>query len=1074
MADQELQAMYDELKRRGLYRDDPEMQSMAKEFRKRGLVKDDPVGVFALKPKKEIPRPDPGHSPLERLVGGLAGDKEFQLPENRMRGDAGGLMDFGKLMSRLNSAKNAAVNEIAKLPFPSTSLGGIPRAMMTVPKVPGTLRRAATEANKALDSPKIVQPQIFKTNEKSGTGAKLAAKAGNFLFDVATDPIGNLLGGPVGHAANEGFVAARQALARQVLSRPAVQKAVEKTRAIVDPLKNTAAAASLNRGLQWFGVGPYQRMFKDVAGEYRQELGVQSQRVANVLEAINQESVRIQKVNPMLRQVAQDYAAQTKQNPVIELVRQRMQSLHEPDPAKAWETIKSRAKLFGVDPQFVLDKAEELRLVYDDAQRVITKATSGRGLDTLRAKNNLREQQMPSDFQGFHDDLARSREKASATKSLLPEEEGYLLESSAPPPPLVTGKPQESYTEFINNVLGEPVKQDLTLMQRLAQKRPKGSNPQTQLVKEAGVRNMIQELPTRHPNWVKPITDSVQPGWVAITEDAGLLGSLQGYQMPKPLHNLLQNEMAGASLLPANQIKSEYIVAKDVMEALQKNVIGQLKKVFIGQPQTQVGNLFSNVGQQNLILRETNTKVGRSEQVEAMTRGFKQAWDMERGVRSKTVEEISQHSPSLLQTQVDTALGRPSPEYGQLPQVVGQGRMAMALPRPQGLTARVFGEGNLGTAAATVGKAVGMVNPVEQAANFQSLSERATKIATYELLRKKFDAKTAVALTEKVHFDYTDRAHVLEVADKFGVWIFNTYPVKAFELFMDTVVNHPTELLRYARLRQLAIGDDDPSQNKNLPDWMRKSMFTAPIGGGEYVNVGRLNPFGGVIDMLANLRHGVDLNAEGMNLLDKTIASPAGWIAGGHQPFSMDDRSHPPLLQEGQPPNELLGIKGRELAKSYAPSLLGGRGYQAMQAARQGVGQTDSQEPRTVEDVALQYSLGLRTKKTKEPVQAMVDREIGKAKRAGPGGAAYAEALQKAMNEPTPNSIKNEPKYKKVDPIRDPQGFEREMRMLNGYVTKLMKSSQVVSKDGKVVGRERLENAARVFVFFIRRARGEE
>jgi hypothetical protein len=912
----------------------PEENPYLARFKDAGVTKG-PQG--AVLPGNDIPLGKPS---LAGTIGQNFVNDFRMTPVGAVLNAAGTAAQFGMdVDNHVNSAKNAFVNEMAKPKHAEFSLAN---AGDNIASLPADLARAGQAAYDTAMSGKTVSPNIVKASPESGLAAHLGAKALNFGFDMATDPANLVLGGKLGKLLNAGKLvdtAGKDAILEMKNSALAM-KATEKIRSVVDPLSQTAAGASAIRGLGWFGIGPQSRMFKEVQSPYRQELDIQAQRVTNVLQDIQKHSIDIQR-DPIVRAFIQDHAAVTKENPVIELVRDRMASMNKPGSDKTWEGIAARAKGFGVDPEFVRGKADELRAVYDDAQKVIIKANSGRKLETLRAKINRTEQQAIPDLQEHISDLSGAREYMGAKPSMLPEEMGYHTETAATQKGMeVAGKPDEQYQQFIDNVLGEKRPRNLTAKQRLIQPRARGGSADTQIVREAGVRNLIQDMPTKFPEWVQPVTDSIKPGWVAVPE-GGLAGSMEGYQMPEALYNMLENETAAAGLGLSKQVRSEYIIAKDIGEALNKNVIGQIKKGFIGTSPTQTANLVANLGQQSIVLKDVGLKVGMQRRADVWKKAFKEAWELKaRSLRSKTVEEMSGFSPSLLETSIDTAIGKPSPEFGQLPEVIGAGKYTMALPRPQGLTARVFGEGKGGTLAATAGKALGVVNPVEQLANFQGLAETATKIATYKLLREdgKLGAKEAVAMTEKVHFDYTDRSHAAEMADKFGLWIFNAYPQKAFSLFMDTVMNHPSELLRYKNLRHLAIGEDDPSKNLNLPDWMRKSKFTVPLGDNQYVNVGRFHPFGGVIDQLANLGQGVDVSEEARNMASKTIYNPAMNIIQGQQTFSRDERGNPPLLAQGQPKNELGGLQAKEAMKAYAPALMGGRAGQAFSEVRQGLG----------------------------------------------------------------------------------------------------------------------------------------
>jgi len=775
---------------------------------------------------------------------------------------------------------------------------------MGIPHLITNLPAAVSEGVKAAKSDKSVPVDVLQRTVKPTDPLikRVAAKAGDFFIDAGTDPLNLLLMGPGGDLLNEAAVMGRNAVASKVLSIPPVAKAVQRMKDVVSPVLMGPVGQSVNRALGALGFGPQHTMTTTLLKPYNQEIAQQGHSLAEALNSLNAHAETIMR-DPATRKTIENYYTATKQNPLLELTRARLESMAgSPSLAQLeWPNLASKAKQLGIDPQVVRDAADSIRGTYEGARKLLVKTSTERQLG-----------------------------KGGVVKP--------IFRRDFPNSPLQITDPAEieKFHGFLDEVLGPKAKAGPRAKFFKTNEEVAGLRVDPAVVRQSQVRQLVQDLPTKGSQWVQPIdpTQGVREGWVGVTEKGGPLDALYGYQMPKVLHRILNNELAKAALVPAHQVSSEYIGIKDTAEAILRATVGTAKKWDIGNLPTQIGNLTGNLGQQNIALRTARVRVTKAEQVAQMARGMKEAFALRRGGPiPKDLEGMLQHSSSLLNTQLDESIGTPSRLSGNLPTVIGSGRLSAVLPKPTGLTARVFGTGKQGTAAAAGLKALSMLNPSEHLANFQNVAEVGTKIATYRMLRQKLGEEAATALTEKVHFDYADRGALLEMADRFGISIFNTFPIKAFNLLMDTVVNHPAELARFARLRKIAIGDDEPTQNRNIPDYQRNSLFTVPVKGG-YVNLSRFSTFGGPVDWLSNMAQGTTAGKEAQSALDKSIYSSAGYAIAGNKSYQKEDRGHEKLLQEGQPGNELGGLQRGELGKTYLPSLLpGGRSYGALQNA---------------------------------------------------------------------------------------------------------------------------------------------
>lgn len=855
-----------------------------------------------------------------------------------------------------------------------------------------------------------VPMQVFgqRVNEQSSKTAKIGAKVGDFALGAATSP-DIPIAGAVGKAVGE-------------FAQPVIKGVASRIQRVIDPIKETRIGNEGQKLMLWLGGGPYKRMFKEVLKDYDAEVGYQVQRVTNITEDIARETRRIQGSDRMFRDTMEQFAANHGAHPVISLVRKAVTDrsnarvpLNQMNPKQLAATLKQYDNPFGVDPQFIITKADEILQHIDETETLLMK--SG---------------------------VTPTVNKGGANQRLI-EPEDWLNQ--------MFGESKPVPTNMVNALLG----------------KVEGGAAHIQQIHEAGIRNFLNDLP-KFSEWVKPATGVDVPGWVTI-QPGGILGSkLAGYQMPQPLYNALELELTRAGKAIANQPKSEYIIAKDAAEWWAKKVVGFEKKGMVGNPVTQIGNNFGNTFAQGWALDRAGVSVHPTERMEAIHRGFKQAIEMRQGVRSKSVDRLSRYAPNLFQTQVDASISEPAGALGQLEKVrfIPGTNIDFTVPKPQGLTKQFFGEGKVGESVATAGALANKANPVNWFADFQGISEQAYKIATFELLAKKVGDRQAAALVEKYFFDYTDRGMLAEAADRFGLWIFNVFPIKATNLFFEEVINNPGKLYQLKRYRDLAVGNDDPSQNDSLPEWMRKSKFTLPIGGGDYIGVGRMHPFGGVMDQLANLP-GTDISTELRNIASKPLATPLINIAQGMQTFTRDDRGNPPLLQPGQPATDLLGLQMKEFAKAYAPTLVGGRGGQSIEASMQGITPTDYpfSEPRSREEAALQYGLGLRTTKA--------EGKIDKKKRLkSEVKARRTQEVKDVVREAREEAKTRNPMKKATEKFRDYSDAFAEYQKAQTRLKQLQMSGRVVNKERQVTEDGREELRKQVFYVNALRDRAKE
>lgn len=964
------------------------------------------------KPKREIPRPDPGLNLFERFAGAV--DRGMQT------------------LDRFHSATNAAANELARQganvlsasPTPddlqkqgmSPIQAAVEPFVQNVRGLAQAVPKAAQAGVKAYQNNDKVGMNFYTQNAdpNASTTEQLIRRALDLSMDIQTDPVAlTQYLGVVGAMKTAG---AGLKVAKQI---PAVQRGLARANAIVDPLAQSAMrsapGAFVTRLLGNFGQGPHQAMRRELIRPHELEIANAARPVQEVLSDVQRETLRLRKLNPQYDTLIQDYGAQHGgANPVEELLRRTIKEratagssrvpFNQLTPTQKATMVKKYANPFGVSPTWLIDQADKTLAAMDATEFQLLKAGVTPGINKGGAANKAVD--VDQWLEGMFGKPALVR----------PSTPGALV------------KPTQVPTQM----------------------------------REAGIRNFINDLPN-HTDWVRPVTPGApDPGWVEIPQ-GGVLGSkLAGYQVPAPLKAFLDTELAAGGLEVSNEPKSWYIQNKDLSEWVAKNVVGTVKKGLIAATSTQTANLASN----NLV-SQLAIKRGLSRGVikalggtpdsllSAKLKGaFQDVMDLDKGKKvAGDINEIRKFSNSFDATENSTSFFGGGPRPAMEGSVIGSGTK-FAYREP------------------TLGEAAGALYPPNHLANFQGVAERAYKLATYRVLRDGgLSSKEAAALVEKHLFDYSDRGPLLEIFDKFGFWPFATYPTKAFGLLMDTVVNHPEMLAKFPRLRQLAARGYETNMQNVDPRYV--TPFTFPYGNPadkNLVDLQRFVPFGAGIEGATNLAEGqglvkaltsaVGLGRAGQGPLESVINTPLGarlyGIAQGISPFSEAGKPKG-LLQPGEPASDLPALQQKELLRNFAPSQTGGRGTIALQDVLQGKPSTDYafQQPRTLEDTILQHGLEVRTFKATTPTDNKRNQEV-KSEVKSRASDEVKDFMRKAKD--AAETAKENPETKTAAKFNDPGQIKRELQDAKTRLKSLPISGRVSVK-GKLTdeGREKIQ-----------------
>jgi hypothetical protein len=975
-------------------------------------------------PKKQIPRPDPGLSFMERIVGRV--DQGMNQLE---KAHSGTNAFFNALSERVPGFASQA--ELRNLPNQNPfnprafTPGQIVQDVRNVGRdLAGAPERLRKVGQGVADAAKEGYQAYQKSNPKNREGFRAfsnvlpedASKAERLLMrgaDIAaalqTDPT-NLVLTPSVKVAGK---ALRGAAKLGAATKPA--KAFERN--ILNPagdwinkrLVETEPGAVVNRWLGFAGFGSHSTLRKTIEAPYQRKVQIAAETVRNgILQPIAQHTQELRR-NPKMRAAFDDIsAASGGANPVAELVRWRAEDIMDeaisvhtrapkfgltpattaklqgPQARAQRDRVLEVAQQFGVKPDLIEELAQRMVTTFDDVERTVAQVAPKRIKDETRKKR----------FLSFQDDVLGKR----------PEMRG----------------PKE---------------------------KPTPVNPR--LVHEAGLRHLVHNL-ANEGKWVRPMTEaSPTPGWVPLKSVKGMnTTELANMEIPAPLHAMLDVESARAGMRAGSEAQTNYIKGLDTLMWMWKETVGGVKRGLIGNPATQVANVVSNNIVVDMGLRRNGVKVSP----DAMQKFVRQAGsDLVRwrrsGKASADLEELRLYSNAIDSTFVDTVL-------------------------------QTGNKGNKFT------KAAGKLSPVNWMVDMQGFNEQAYKLAMYRMLKPKLGARAAAAQVDKYLFDYSDRSVWLEIADKYGVWPFNAYTTKSLGLLLDTVMSNPEELVKYPRLMALANQGYNTENKQKMPS-RYQSAFMIPYGdtqNPEYVDVQRYIPFGAALEageeglgagnILGGAMSAAGLGRAGNNPLEQ--AANASLFARGYgilrgiSPFSESDAPKG-LLAPGQPANELQGTVLKELARNYAPSIAGGRAFQAVQESRAGVGAGDYSEPRTMQDVFLQYGLGLRTVKGETPAERGARMAPEKAKRAAAVAPVFAEAFGKAMQSPTDDARK-----KRIARLTKEEAGRKATEMQKYLHNTLHTSTRIVNTEGKVVDKARIDNAAKELAALIRRATGQE
>jgi len=553
----------------------------------------------------------------------------------------------------------------------------------------------------------------------------------------------------------------------------------------------------------------------------------------------------------------------------------------------------------------------------------------------------------------------------------------------------------------------------------------------------------------------KPVVNGVLlPGHVQVPHSMVFGDQLQFKQVPIAVYNFIRREatLSGRPLL-SQGLKSPRYLTKDVegagevsakaLEAVQ-SLVGTAKRAWLRNWPTQTFNIVSN---------HLFAELG------GLANGSRPAALSARLPRA--IRDVLRYSRTRAQT---PAMQRMSAET----EALGATRVS---------TATKGGGGDPRILAGMAGRKLGsiLVNPGAAAKAVWDLpltvfhvAEQAYKLALFELLEPKMGARAAAGQVDKYLFNYADRAPLLEAADRWGLWVFNHFPLQQQRLFVETLVQRPDLLVPYPRLRAMLFEEFPGSREafEKLPPHY-KNLGTLPMGKDEegvhrFLPLSQGNPLAAGYDTFQEIlaaareRRLPEAPLTMRDFLSRTVISPE-LSAGLNTRLYAGGEENRQIV----PPGTAPAIRARTLWGEYAQNRLPGvlRALARIAGAIQGTPVTGGRtaEAESIRSAILTAFLGVRSVKgeTFDEAQKRLGPKIGR--RLQVAGPVIGRAVEHYRTHPT------QVPHGAVPRDLDAKGLERAYAAATKRLESLAMDPRIVSDRGEL----RDERAIREQVGFI-------
>lgn len=610
-----------------------------------------------------------------------------------------------------------------------------------------------------------------------------------------------------------------------------------------------------------------------------------------------------------------------------------------------------------------------------------------------------------------------------------------------------------------------------------------------QAVRRAGVRDLVQRLEGQG-GYLKRWTPGapVPEGWVVVTNQrlalptpgaavpmAREMDFLKDRMMPRDLYNYLAGEMAqfiptvtkaGRSL----GVEGPILQSRNRILSTWTRVVGTQKRTWLTNPATFLSNTFGN----HLLSEIALARHGGSqtEFAKNLAPALKEAYHFERTAQtSPDIDAMSRFTRAFGETIAEGAGVRPGQTgraaagaAGKRVQVPGVGGVIVPQPDFTLVTGQGFTKAKqvAGAVARTAGAELERAAAALGAGH--GLSERTYKLALYKTLQPKLGRARAAKVVEDTLFNYADRPALLEAADRYGLVIFNAFPVFATRALFETLSTRPDLVAKYPRLARLSRIEAGAQGAYEDLEPEKQTAHLAGTGEERFLEPSRYFPLAGGIDFLS--RPGSGLTGD---QLAETVAGGTAFgpvieqafnqrlLGGVDNPWRIVPRGVPPPAHPTPLPDFAEGVEGDLRAREFLSAILPGivRGAGRVMGAREGIAQGTGRtsEAQAKAEALLAAVLGIRTVQG-EPFP---EKDVRTMPLQQARDAHFLRVREQVMRD-VPDE--RNPYTEQAGQVRTADEVDRALTVLDGYVRAILPQS--VDGQGRLTeqGARRLTEAA--------------
>lgn len=535
-----------------------------------------------------------------------------------------------------------------------------------------------------------------------------------------------------------------------------------------------------------------------------------------------------------------------------------------------------------------------------------------------------------------------------------------------------------------------------------------------------------------------------RPGWATLPNSPEY-GAAAGRQVPQAIANYVQSQINPART--TGNLNSLQKLGQIAGNAWLGAVRGAKQATLTLNPAGLVSSTGARVAASEIAAQRAGVPFL---QIAAKFPEAAQEWwhFLRTGVQSADIHELTRQTPAFL-SHYATQVGEPG--------ITGAAQRA-------GTGGRIFRVGSGSVYLPPSRQVIG--NFMQSGGYAHGALDQLVKLGLYKGLKPKLGPARAAASVTTHLFDFGDQPAIAELANKWGIFPFNAYPLRATGLLLRTMVERPDLIARYPRLQQM-LNADVPNAKKqygNLPPFAR-TPTTLPVGGGHFANAGKYLPFGEQLGMIHDALHPTEAPG-GQTPMDKALTHVLPGPAIGALTMNRDIRSGRPVAPPGTPPGQAFPMQMEFTKQAMTPSLF--RGIARVGAAIQGQTTSSSRygEPQTLGAALSQSVLNLPLYSGEDPAAKMQRLAPAVGQRATVAGT-YANTVAKQLESgaaPWPEVQQ----YSDVAARWDPQQVRSALRDAQGLLRRqILNASLFDNKDNLTPEGEAAIRRSMTYVFVL-------